>query len=58
MGNHDNCIAVLAADIFQQLQDLLGSVVVQCTGRLVAQQNVRILDNGSADRRRYCLMFS
>ena len=51
MGNHDNCIAVLAADIFQQLQDLLGSVVVQCTGRLVAQQNVRILDNGSADRR-------
>ena len=50
VGNHDNGIAVFFIDGFDQLQDLLGCLIVQRTCRLIAQQDVRILDDGPSNR--------
>ena len=51
MGYHHNGISILAADILDQFQNILGRAIVQRTGRLIAKQDVRILDDGSADGR-------
>ena len=36
-------------DGFDQLEDFLGCIVIQRTGRLVAEQDVRIFYNGTAN---------
>ena len=36
-------------DGFDQLEDFLGCIVIQSTGRLVAEQDVRIFYNGTAN---------
>ena len=49
--NHDNGISVFLIHGFNQLQDLFGSIVVQSTGWLIAEQDIRVLydrtSNGS-----------
>ena len=49
MRDHDDGVAVLFVDVFDQLQDLLGRGIVQRAGRLVAEEDVRILHDGAAD---------
>ncbi len=48
--HHDNGVAVLLIDFLNELQNLLAGFVIQCAGRFVAQQKVRVLNNGTADR--------
>lgn len=36
-------------DCFDQLQDFLGGVVVQSTGRLITKQDIRIFYNGTSN---------
>ena len=43
MGNDDHCHSTLPAHILQKLQDCLTSLVVQCTCRLITQQQLGIL---------------
>ena len=50
MCNQNHSTAELLIDFLNQLKDLLGSIVIQRAGRFIAEQNVRILDHGSADR--------
>ena len=47
--DHDDGVAVLFVDVFDQLQDLLGRGIVQRAGWLVAEEDVRILHDGAAD---------
>ena len=49
VGNHDYGISVFMVDGFDQLEDFLGCIVIQSTGRLVAEQDVRIFYNGTAN---------
>src|SRR4051812_6091106 len=48
MGDHDGGAA--AAHLFQRALDLLLGAGVERAGRLVEQQDVRILENGAGDR--------
>ena len=50
MRNHDNGIAVFFIDRFDQFQDFLGCLIVQRSGRLIAEQDIRVLDDSSSDR--------
>ena len=49
MGHDHHGGAFLTAHVLQNLQDLLAGVVVQRAGRLVAQQDLRILRHSSGD---------
>ena len=49
MSDHDYRGAVLLVHRLDELQYLLRGVVVQRAGRLVAQQYIRVLHDGSAD---------
>ena len=48
MGHDDDGILILAVDLLDQFQDLLGGFIIQSPRRLIAQQNVGVLDDGSA----------
>ena len=50
MRDHDDRAAVFLIDRFDQLEDLLGGDVIKCAGRFVAEQDVGVLDDCSADR--------
>ena len=49
MSNHDNGISVFLIHGFNQLQDLFGSIVVQSTGWLIAEQDIRVLYNRTSN---------
>ena len=46
---HDDGVAVFLIYRLDQLQDFLGSIIIQGSCRLIAEKNVRILYNGTAD---------
>ena len=46
---HDDGVAVFLVYRLDQLQDFLGGLIIQCSCRLIAEKNVRILYNGTAD---------
>ena len=49
MGDHDDGVAVLLVDGLDELQDVLGRLIVQGSGGLVAEQDVRVFHNGTAN---------
>ena len=49
MGHHDDGVAVLPVHCLDELEDLLGGVVIQSARGLVTEQDVRILHDGAAD---------
>ena len=49
MRYHDDGVAVFLVYRLDQLQDFLGGLIIQCSCRLIAEKNVRILYNGTAD---------
>lgn len=49
MGDYDDGVPIFGVDVLNQLQDLLGGAVVQCAGGFVAEQDIRILDDGPAN---------
>ena len=48
--HHDHGIVILLIHLFDQLQYFLGSRIIQRTGRLITEQDIRILDDCAADR--------
>ena len=49
MRYHDDGVSVFLVYRLDQLQDFLGGLIIQCSCRLIAEKNVRILYNGTAD---------
>ena len=49
VGDHDDGLAVLAVELLQQAEDLLGGLAVEVAGRLVADQQRRIGDDRAGD---------
>ena len=49
MCNHNDRISILMIDILDQLQNLLGCVVVQCARRFVTEQNIRVFYDRTTD---------
>ena len=49
VGDHDDGLAVLAVEVLQQAQDLLGGLAVEVAGGLVADQQGRVGDDGAGD---------
>ena len=49
MGDHDDGVAVLLVDGLYELQYLLAGLVIQRAGGLIAKQDVRILNDGTAN---------
>ena len=45
VSDHDDGVSIFPIHILDQLQYFLRCVVVQRSGRLVAEQNIRIFDN-------------
>src|SRR5690606_12940675 len=50
VGDHHDGLAVLAVELLQQAQDLLGGLAVQVAGGLVADQQGRVGDDRAGDR--------
>ena len=50
MGNHNNGIPIFLIDCFDQLQNFLGCLIIQRTGWLITEQDVRIFDNCTSNR--------
>ena len=48
---HDHRVAVFLVDLLDQAEDFFGSLVIQCTRRLITQKNVRIFDDCTPDCR-------
>ena len=55
MGNHNNGISIFLIYILNQLQNLFGCIVIQCSGRLITEQNIRVLYNGTANGCKMCI---
>ena len=49
MCNDDDGISVFPVDVFNQFQNILGGIVIKGTGWLIAEQQIRILDDGTTD---------
>ena len=49
MRNHNDGVAVFLIDRLDQLQDLLRGRVIQRAGRLIAEEDIRVLHNGASD---------
>ena len=49
MRYHDDGVSVFLVYRLDQLQDFLGGIIIQGSCRLIAEKNVRILHNGTAD---------
>ena len=47
--DHDDRLAVLAVERLQQIQDLVAGLAIEVAGRLVAEQQRRIGDDGAGD---------
>ena len=50
MGYHYDRIPVFVIDFFNQIQNIFGRIIIQCSGRLIAQKNIRIFYNRTSDR--------
>ena len=49
MCNDDDGISIFPVDIFNQFQNILGGIVIKGTGWLIAEQKIRILDDGTTN---------
>lgn len=49
MRNDDDGISVFPVDVFNQFQNILGGIVIKGAGWLIAEQQIRILDDGTTD---------
>ena len=49
MRHHNDRISVFLIYLLNELQNFLGGRIIKCAGRLVAEQNIRIFDDCSAD---------
>ncbi len=49
MGDQDDCDAKLPIDPLQKFQDGLRRIGVECTGRFIAQQDIRMVRKGPCD---------
>ena len=49
VGNHNYGVSVFMIDGFDQFQDFLGGIIIQRTGRLVTEQDIRIFYNGPSN---------
>ena len=47
--DHHDCLAVIAVQRLQQVEDFVARLAVQVAGRLVAQQQRRVGDDGPGD---------
>ena len=47
--DHHDSIAILLIDRLDESEDFLGRIVIQCTGWFVTQQDVRVLDDCTAN---------
>ena len=47
--HHDDRLAVLAVERLQQVEDLVAGLAVEVAGRLVAEQQRRVGDDGAGD---------
>ena len=56
MGDDEHRHVLVTADVLQQLQDLLAGLIVERAGRLVAQQQLRLL--GDCARNGHALLFA
>ena len=51
MRNHDDRISIFLINGFDQFQNFLGCIVIKCTRRLIAKQDIRVLYDGTANCR-------
>ena len=50
MCDNNNCDSIVSVDLFDQFQDCLGCLRIQCTGRLITEKDLRITCQYSGDR--------
>ena len=49
MGHHDHGVAIFPVHRLDELQYLFTGLVVQSSGGLIAEENIRVFDNGPAN---------
>ena len=49
VGDHDDGLAVVAVERLQQIEDLVAGLAIEVAGRLVAEQQRRVGDDGARD---------